>query len=182
MNAVDLEGTVRRNARRLRGSTSRLVDDGQSVVNAKLNEAADIIQGAFAHLLEESQDVIRAKMAEASEVLHHSRELAADGVRHALDQARDRAEKSYVEWDKIARRRPLAMAGVAVALGLAIGLTLRRRKAGANLAVKEGAEADPARAPVKVKTAAPAARRTPSVRKTARARKPSPPEPPTVAH
>jgi len=179
MKAVDFENTVRRGADRLQGSASRLMDDGQSVVNAKLNEAADIIQGAFAHVVEESQDLIRAKMVEASDVLHQSRALAADGVKHALDRARDRAGESYVEWDKIARRRPLAMAAVAIALGVAIGLVLRRRKSAADAAREESVEAKPARAPGKVKTAV---RRPPSARKTASARKPAPTEPPAVTH
>ena len=93
MKAVDFEDTVRRRADRLRGSASHLIDDGQSAANAKLNEAVVIIQGAFAHLLEESQELIRAKMAEASYVLQQSRERAAQGVRHAVDHARDQAEE-----------------------------------------------------------------------------------------
>jgi hypothetical protein len=184
MKAVDFEDTVRRRADRLRGSASHLIDDGQSAANAKLNEAAVIIQGAFAHLLEESQELIRAKMAEASYVLQQSRERAAQGVRHAVDHARDQAEDSYGEWRKMARTRPLAMAAVAIALGVAAGLALRRRKSVGDLTGKNGPDAKPERIrpPVKAKTPAPATRRTPSARKTASGRKPPPSEPPAVPH
>ena len=178
MKAADFQNTVKRSGDRLQGSAIRLIDDGQSVVNAKLNEATDIIQGAFAHLLDESQDLIRAKMAEASHVLQHSRELAADGVRRALDQAKDRAEDSYVEWDKAARRRPLAMAAVAIALGLGLGLALSRRRSASNSADKDSSVVGPERAPARVKTAT---RRAPASRKPPSGRKP-PPSEPTVAH
>jgi ElaB/YqjD/DUF883 family membrane-anchored ribosome-binding protein len=181
MKAVDYEHTVRRTADRLHGSASRLIDTGQGVVNTKLSEAAEIIQGAFSHLLDESQSLIRSKMSEASEVLHRSSELAADGVKRAVDQAKERAEETYVEWDKVARHRPLAIIAVAVAVGFAAGLVFRRRPSIAARASEEGAaETAPKRPPVKSPTAA--ARRSPSARKTGAARKAAPAEPPPIAH
>ncbi|HVY33582.1 MAG TPA: hypothetical protein VG960_04090 [Caulobacteraceae bacterium] len=129
MKTAHIEHAVRRSAGRLQGSASRLIEDGQGVVSAKLTEAADVIQGAFAHLLDESQDLIRAKMVEANEVLQHTRERAAHGAKDALDQAKDRAQDSYVVWDKMARKRPLATVAIAIAIGLAVGLALQRRKA-----------------------------------------------------
>ena len=129
MKTAHIEHAIRRSAGRLQGSASRLIEDGQGIVSTKLTEAADVIQGAFARLLDESQDLIRAKMAEASEGLQHTRERAAHGAKEALDQAKDKAQDSYVEWDKLARKRPVATAVIAIALGLAAGLALHRRKA-----------------------------------------------------
>lgn len=179
MKAVDYEHTVRRTADRLQGSASRLIDSGQGVVNSKLNEAAEIMQGAFAHLLDESQSLIRSKMAEASEVLHRSSEVAADSVKRAVDQAKDRAEETYVEWDKVARKRPLAVIAVAVAVGFVAGLIFRRKASTAAKASEEGA-AETVRARPPVKSATAAARRSPSARKTAAARKAA--ETPPIAH
>lgn len=129
MKTAHIEHAIRRSAGRLQGSATRLIEDGQGIVSTKLTEAADVIQGAFARLLDESQDLIRAKMAEASEGLQHTRDRAAHGAKEALDQAKDKAQDSYVEWDKLARKRPLATAVIAIALGLAAGLALHRRKA-----------------------------------------------------
>lgn len=173
MKSVRFEDAVRRGAGRLQGSVSHLIDDGQGIVGAKLAEAGDLIQGAFAHLLEESQDLIHAKMIEASEGLQHTREQAARGVRGAWGHARDRAEDSYGQWHKLARRRPLTTVLIAVGLGVAVGLLMRRRKPVAEV---QPAAAQPASAK------APVARRSPAQRKTTAARKPPRTEPPNIAH
>jgi hypothetical protein len=173
MKSVRFEDAVRRGAGRLQGSVSHLIDDSQSVVGAKLAEAGDLIQGAFAHLLEESQDLIHAKMIEASDGLQHTREQAARGARVVFDHARDRAEDSYGQWHKLARRRPLTTALIAVGLGVAVGLMMRRRKATAEA---QTATVKPASAKAQV------ARRTPAARKTNTTRKPPQTEPPNIAH
>jgi ElaB/YqjD/DUF883 family membrane-anchored ribosome-binding protein len=157
MKPDHFEDVLGRDARRLQKSASRLVDDGQAVVGAKLTEATDIIQGALAHLMDQSQSLIRAKMVEAAHVLEHTRDQAAQGAKVALHQAKDRAQDSYGDWRKLARQRPVATLAVAVAIGLAVGLIFRPRKSPA--AKTEAVKADAA-APIKA-----AARRSPSTRK-----------------
>ncbi len=176
MKTVHFEDSIRRNADRARGSLSHLIDDSQGVVSAKLDQAGDLIQGAFAHLVEESQDLIRGKTLEAAEMLHQVRELAAQSAREAMGQAKDKAEDSYGEWEKFARRRPLATAAIAIGLGLAAGLAVRGRK---SKVVTERTTSSGVNGASKA-----VARRAPSTRKTATvARKKAPQDkPPTVAH
>jgi hypothetical protein len=158
MKPVHLDDVLARDARRLQKSASRLVDDGQAVVGAKLSEASEIIQGALAHLMDQSQDLIHAKMVEASHLLDHTRARAAQGAKIALHQAKDRAQDSYGDWRKLARQRPVATLAVVLAIGVAAGLLLRRRK---SPEMKAQAEQADAAAPAKA-----AARRSVSARKT----------------
>jgi ElaB/YqjD/DUF883 family membrane-anchored ribosome-binding protein len=82
------------------------------------------LEGSVADLIDNSQALARSAFVEAVEAFQHGREQARGTAHDALSYSRDRAHRSYDQFEKIVGRQPLLATVIGVGIGVALGFLL----------------------------------------------------------
>lgn len=93
-----IEGAARQGVGRVQDAVGGLVGDERTQARGKLNEAAGSLQNAYGKVKDQAQD--------------------------AIGQVKDRAGDTYDEVEAYVREQPLTALGIAVGVGLVLGLLL----------------------------------------------------------
>lgn len=94
-----IEGAAKKGMGKVQDAVGGFLGDDKTQAKGKLNQAAGSLQDTYGQVKDQASDV--------------------------MDQARDQAQDTYEQVESFIRDQPFAAAGVAVGLGLILGMMLR---------------------------------------------------------